>query len=163
MPQLTPREKKTPSNKKVTLRKKNKVLFNPDFSTFDTSTGVKVASRATTLASFEASSEARKTRRAPVSKEETAKDAATGGSLSYLVGRAINMKDSKKVKFLTSTRKHGILGLAAAAGAAAMSAKKQKSEYNRQQAARELITGARTGRSEAYKKYLKSKYSIGDN
>jgi hypothetical protein len=163
MSRLTQQDKKTPSTKKVILRKKNKVLFSPDFSTFDTSTGGKVASRATTLASFEASSEARKTRRAPVSKEETAKDAATGGSLSYLVGRAINMKDSKKLKFLTSTRKHGILGLTAAAGAAALSAKKQKSEYNRQQAARELITGSATARSEAYKKYLKSKYAIGEN
>jgi len=153
-----------PKPKKKKLKSKNRKLFNPDFSNYDTDTGSKIAEDSSSkyLANMEAASEARKTRRSPYNKEETLKDAATGGSLSYLVGRAMNLGDSKKLKFLTSSRKHGILGLGAAGVAAALSVKKQKGDYNRQQAAREFVAGKETGRSSAYKKYLKSKYKIED-
>jgi hypothetical protein len=136
-------------------------LFS-NFEKFDPVTGEKTASNGqqAALANMEAAGEARKTRRAPHSKEETVKDAATGGSLSYLVGRAMNLKDSSKRKWLTSSRKHGALGLAAAGVAGAMSVKKQKSEYNRQQGAREFIVGKDTDRAKAYKNTLKQKYNV---
>jgi len=155
-------EKKPLPVKKQYKKKKNKPLFTDDFSSFDTSTGEKVASSDMSLAKMEAISEAKKTRRSPHNKEETVKDAATGGSLSYLVGRTLNLKDSKRFKSLTSGRKNGVLGLAAAGVAGVMSAKKQKSEYNRQQASRELLSGKKTGRSSAYKNYLSSKYNLGE-
>jgi hypothetical protein len=147
--------------KKTHLAKiKNKPVFKEDFSAFDPVTGEKVAAGDLSLAKMEAVSEAKKSRRDPHNKEETIKDAATGGSLSYLVGRTLGLKDSKRIKALTSGRKNGILGLAAAGVAGAMSAKKQKSEYNRQQASRELLSGKKTGRSTAYKDYLEKKYSL---
>ena len=150
--------------KPLPKKEKNKKLFNPSIENFDPVTGEKIATdnQQRILANMEASSEAKNTKRAPYSKEETVKDAATGGSLSYLIGRTMNLRDSKRLKFLTSSRKHGVLGLAAAGLAAGGSVKKQKSDYNRQQASREFISGKETGRSTAYKKYLATKYKIKD-
>ena len=145
---------------------KNKKIYNPSFENFDPNTGEKTATldpqKQRILANMEAGSEARNTRRSPYSKEETIKDAATGGSLSYLIGRTMSLKDSKKLKMLTSSRKHGILGLAAAGLAAGASVKKQKSDYNRQQGAREFMAGKETGRSSTYKDYLSKKYEVKD-
>ncbi len=160
---MTPAQKKKKQEpiKKVPFKKvQNKPIFKEDFSKFDTDTGEKIAAGDLSLAKMEAVSEAKKARRDPHNKEETAKDAATGGSLSYLVGRTMGLKDSKRIKSLTSGRKNGMLGLAAAGVAGVMSAKKQKSEYNRQQASRELLSGKKTGRSSAYKDYLGQKYEL---
>ena len=156
----------TSSNKKKKKlnKEKNRPLFNDDFSKFDTETGDKTATDGAdiALAKMEALSEAKKTRRAPFNKEEAIKDAVTGGSLSYLMSRTLGLKDSRRIKALTSGRKNGLLGLAAAGAAGAMSIKKQKGEYNRQQASRELLSGKKTDRADEYKNYLKSKYNIGE-
>jgi len=153
--------KNTNNAKKNTIVKnKNKKVFNIDFSRFDTGTGEKTADDSDrNLARMEAISEAKKTRVSPSNNEETIKDAATGGSLSFLVGNSAISKDSKRIKMLTALRKKSILGLAGAATAAFASHRKQKGEYNRQQASRELIAGKKTGRAKAYSEYLNSKYS----
>ena len=148
------------------LKKKNDKVFdlNPNFAKFDTETGEKIAedSEQLTLARMEAMGEAKKTKRSPSNAEETAKDAATGGSLAFLTASSAISKDSNKIKALTSMRKRGLVGVAGAAAAGALSQRKQKSEYNRQQAAREMVAGKETGRSSSYKKYLESKYRLGD-
>jgi len=154
-------------NKKPVLLKKNTKVF--DFSTFDPATGEKIANSSiqslneeskknALLARMEAASEARGKRTSPISTEESIKDALTGGSAAFLVGNALIGKDSSRVKWLTAARKKGLLGLGAAALAAGMSVRKQKSEYNKQQGARELLAGKKTNRAEAYREYLASKY-----
>ena len=157
------------SNKKDTVKKKkNALLFPTDFSKFDTSTGEKIADDSAnndnysnrSLAKMEAVSEAKETRTSPRDNEETLKDAATGGSLSYLVANPTINKDSKKLKWLTAGRKRGLVGLVGAAAAGALSLRKQKGEYNKQQASRELLSNKKTGRSIAYREYLKNKYSL---
>ena len=147
---------------KPMFRKKNAPLFSSDFSRFDPVTGDKVAEQQMSLAKMEAFSDARKTRRSATNKEETLKDAATGGSLSFLVGNSTITKDSSRVKSLTALRKKGLIGITGALGAGALSLRKQKGEYNRQQASRELLAGKETDRSSAYKNYLEKKYKLKD-
>jgi hypothetical protein len=142
-------------------KEKNKTLKSilgdyVSFSKFDPITGDKVASSKSdkdegikrALANMEMSSDARKGRTSPNSVEETLKDAATGGSLSFLTASSL----------LKSTKMKGVAGLAGAIGAGALSAKKQLSEYNKQQGARENIVGRKTNRSEAYSKMINKKY-----
>ncbi len=145
---------------KLFERKKNQPVFKTDFSKFNTDTGEKVANVQMNLARMEASSEAKKNKRSANSNEETLKDSATGGSLAFLVASPAITKDSTRIKALTALRKKGLIGVAGAIGAGVLSRKKQKSEYNQQQAARELIAGKETGRSSAYKKYLSGKYRL---
>jgi hypothetical protein len=146
--------------KPLTLKKKNRKLVKTDFANFDPTTGEKIASHEMSLAKMEAYADARQTRRSPSNKEETLKDAATGGSLAFLVGNSAISSNSKRIKALTSMRKKGLIGIAGALGAGALSQRKQKSEYNRQQASRELLSGKHTGRSDAYHKQLSSKYNL---
>lgn len=149
------------NNKNKPLKKKrNKKVFPTDFSQFDPVSGDKIAdsSHQLGLAKMEALADAKKNRRSPGNKEETLKDAATGGSLSFLVGNSAITKDSSNMKSLTALRKKGLIGLTGAMGAGILSLRKQKSEYNKQQASRELLVGKETGRSSAYKEYLKNKY-----
>jgi hypothetical protein len=99
---------------------------------------------------MEARSESLGKRTAPVNYEETLKDSATGGSLAFLVSHAP----------IKNMRLKGAIGLASAVGAGALSLRKQKSEYNKQQGSREFLAGKRTGRASAYKGYLMDKYKI---
>jgi len=153
-----------PGNKlKPFKKKRNKKLVSTDFSQFDPNSGEKIAdtSQQMNLAKMEALADAKKTRKEPSNNEETLKDAATGGSLSYLVSNSAITKDSARIKALTMLRKKGLIGLTGAIGAGLLSRRKQKAEYNKQQAARELLTGKKTGRSAAYKDYLVNKYKEG--
>jgi len=151
-------EKKKPQKP---ILKKNKPVFSGNFADFNPETGEKVADaqQQGALAKMEALGEAKKTRRSASNKEETLKDAATGGSLSFLVSNSAVAKDSTRFKALTALRKKGLIGVGGAIGAGVLSQRKQKSEYNRQQASRELFAGKKTGRSEAYKSYLNGKYN----
>lgn len=145
---------------KSVLKKKNVPLFPTDFSKFDPATGDKIAEQQMNLARLEALSDAKGARTSATNKEETLKDAATGGSLSYLVGNSAITKDSNRIKSLTALRKKGLIGIAGALGAGVLSLRKQKGEYNRQQASRELLVGKETDRSTAYKNYLEKKYNL---
>ena len=144
-------------------KKRNKKLLDINFAQFDPDTGEKIANpiqvaQQNNLAKMEAVSDALGRRRVPSNKEETLKDAATGGSLSYLVANSAITKDSKRIKALTMLRKKGLIGLTGALTAGLLSRIKQRGEYNRQQAARELLTGKKTARSIAYRNYLRNKY-----
>lgn len=158
---MNPVQQNKPPKKKVFV-KKNKKVFSDDFSKFNTDTGDKIAGeKDLSLARMEATTEAKKSRRSASNKEETVKDAATGGSLAFLVGNAAISKDSARLKGLTALRKKGLIGIGGAIGAGVLSRRKQKSDYNRQQASRELLAGKKTGRSSAYKGYLENKYELG--
>ena len=149
--------------KKIFKKRSNKPLFQ--FDKFDPVTGEKIANstekssgedpnkimKSKSIALMEARADAMKGRSSPMSGAETLKDGATGGSLSFLLANATGMK------------RKGLIGLAGAVGAGALSLRKQRSEYNRQQAAREFLSGRGTGRSTAYKGYLKGKYNISKN
>lgn len=151
------------------LNKKNKkikdVIKPIDFSKFDPITGEKTAGQEEQkrLAHMELSADARKTRTSERSIEDTLKDSSVGGSLSFLTASSAISKDSNKIKALTALRKKGLIGVVGAGIAGALSVKKQKSEYNRQQGARENIAGKETGRALAYKDMLKRKYNLNDN
>ena len=166
VPEATdPKIDKKPTIKKPGNKKVKDILKDTDFSKFDPITGDKVAGddEQRRLANMEMNADARKSRNAPSSKEETLKDAATGGSLSFLTASGAIAKGSKRFKGLTAMRKKGIVGLVGAGIAGGLSQKKQKSEYNKQQGARENLAGKETGRSSAYKGMLKRKYDINDN
>ncbi len=124
------------------------------FSKFDPITGEKVATEKDTatarrMAAMERETDARQSRTSPVSLPETMKDAATGGSLSFLT--ASTMIKSPKIK--------AGLGLAGTIGAGLASAKNQLSSYNRQMGARESILGKNTERGKEYSRQLKKKYN----
>ena len=154
---MTPKEK-TKEKKKVFKIKENKKLFTPSFMEFDTSTGEKVANKkevSARLANMEAASAAKGTREAPSNTEETIKDVGTGATLGSLGAHAaMNKNTSFKVK--------AMVGLGAGALAGYLSRRKQKNEYNKQQAAREFLAGGETARGKKYKGYLSSKYEVGD-
>ena len=174
MPQLflgtnvQPTKKKNVKNGKLLppeiIKKKTKSF---DFTEFDPVTGDKVASVgkddnttvAKRMAVLHAVADARGRRTSPSNVEETLKDTATGGSIAYLLGRAMNFKDSKRFKFLTGNKKEALFGLSTAGLASILSLRKQKNEYNKQMAARELLANKQTGRAQLYKKMLESKYA----
>jgi hypothetical protein len=137
--------------KRFFTKKTNAPLFSR-FEKFDPETGEKIADDVADrrLAVMEAKSEAMGKRTAPVNYEETLKDSATGGSLAFLVSHTP----------IKNMRLKGAIGLASAIGAGALSLRKQRGEYNRQQGARELLAGKKTGRASAYKDYLVDKYKI---
>jgi hypothetical protein len=139
------------AKKKPFYKKMNAPVFSR-FEKFDPETGEKIANEnmSKKLAVMEARAEALGKRTAPVNYEETLKDAATGGSLAFLVSHDP----------INNMRWKGAIGLASAVGAGALSLRKQKSEYNKQQGSRELLAGKKTGRASAYKGYLLDKYKI---
>ena len=141
-------------------KKRNKKLLDINFAQFDPDTGEKIANpiQQENLARMEAMADAQGRRSAPSNTEETIKDGVTGGSLSYLVTNSAITKDSKRIKALTALRKKGLIGLTGALTAGLLSRIKQRGEYNRQQAARELLAGKKTARSIAYRNYLRNKY-----
>ncbi len=149
------KDKKT-EKKKIFIKKENKKLFAPSFENFDPLTGEKVANKKEVsgrLANMEAASAARGTREAPSSTEETIKDVGTGAALGTLGAHAVLEK--------ATLRKKALIGLGIAGLAGVLSRKKQKSEYNKQQAAREFLAGGETERGKQYKGYLSGKYSLG--
>ena len=151
-------KEKTKEQKKIFKIKENKKLFTPSFMEFDTATGEKVANKkdvSARLANMEAASAAKGTREAPSSKEETIKDVGTGAALGSLGAHAIMNKNSP-------FKHKAIVGIGAGALAGYLSIRKQKNEYNKQQAAREFLAGGDTARGKTYKGYLSAKYKVGD-
>jgi len=156
-------DKKKPETKKKKPNKTLKSMYEDatSFSKFDPITGEKVAETEVEdkeasesgrrMANMEMGADARKTKSSPNSPGETLKDAATGGSLAFLTSNSL-------IKGVHSGRIKAGIGLAGAIGTGLLSAKKQVSEYNRQQGARENIAGKQTGRSKAYRKMLTKKY-----
>ncbi len=149
---------KKAKNKKLFPDKSNvRSLKSPSFSNFDPVTGEKVAEKTdgtqNRLANMEASSAAKGTREAPSNTEETIKDIGTGGALGTVGAAAILPKK-------TSFKAKGIMATGIGLGAGFLSLRKQKNEYNKQQAARELLAGKPTGRSSQYKSYLEGKYKL---
>ncbi len=154
---MNPKDKKVKKNKKVFAPKENKKLFSPSFENFDPVTGEKIAQKkevSARLANMEAASAAKGTREAPSSTEETIKDVGTGTALGSIGAHALMRKERP---FKTKA----IIGLGAGALAGYLSRRKQKSEYNKQQAAREFLAGGETQRGKQYKGYLSDKYDIG--
>lgn len=148
--------KKEKQKKKVFAKKENKALFTPSFLGYDTNTGEKVAQKrevSARLANMEAASAAKGTREAPSNTEETIKDVGTGAALGSLGAHALMNK-------ATSFKSKAYVGLGAGALAGYLSRRKQKSEYNKQQAAREFLAGGDTDRGKKYRKYLGSKYDV---
>ncbi len=149
---------KTIEKKKVLIKKENKKLFSPSFENFDPLTGEKVAQKkevSARLANMEAASAARGTREAPSNTEETIKDIGTGAALGTVGAHAL-MPDK------TTLKRKAFIGAGVAALAGYLSRKKQKSEYNKQQASREFLAGGETERGKQYKGYLADKYDLGD-
>ena len=149
-------KEKTKEKKKIFAKKENSKLFTPSFMNYDTVTGDKIAEKkevSARLANMEAASAAKGTREAPSSTEETIKDVGTGAALGTLGAHAL----LQKAKF----HHKAYVGLGAGALAGYLSRKKQKNEYNKQQAAREFLAGGDTDRGKEYKRYLGSKYSVG--
>ncbi len=147
---------KITEKKKALVKKENKKLFSPSFENFDPVTGEKVAQKkevSARLANMEAASAARGTREAPSNTEETIKDVGTGAALGTLGAHAVLEK--------ATLRKKALIGLGIAGVAGVLSRKKQKSEYNKQQASREFLAGGETERGKQYKGYLAGKYSLG--
>ena len=142
--------------KKAFTRIENKKVFSPSFMGYDTTTGEKIATKKEVparLANMEAASAAKGTREAPSNTEETIKDVGTGAALGSLGAHALMNK-------ATSFKHKAYVGLGAGAVAGYLSRRKQKNEYNKQQAAREFLAGGQTGRSDTYKKYLAEKYDV---
>ncbi len=149
-----PRDKE--KEKKIFKKKENKKLFSPSFMEYDPVTGEKTANKkevSARLANMEAASAAKGTREAPSSTEETIKDVGTGAALGTLGAHAaLNTKSFQTKAFV---------GIGAGALAGFLSRRKQKNEYNKQQAAREFLAGGDSDRGKEYRKYLSSKYKIG--
>jgi len=144
-------------------KNKNKKIGLLAFENFDPVTGDKIADDQGSLenkrlAQLELLADVKGKRSAPSSSEETTKDIATGGSLAYLMGNTLINKDSGKI--FSATRKKGIIGGLGALASGVLSLKKQRSEYNKQQGARENLVGKDTDRAKAYKKALSDKYHI---
>ena len=149
---------KTKEKKKTFTRKENKKVSTPSFLNYDTVTGEKTANKkevSARLANMEAASAAKGIREAPSNTEETIKDVGTGAALGSVGAHAMMNKK-------TSFKRKAYVGLAAGALAGYLSRKKQKNEYNKQQAAREFLAGGETARGKTYKGYLSSKYKVGD-
>jgi len=152
--QIVPGKNKKPKAKNKTL----KSLFanSTSFSDFDPITGEKVAKddssskkeSSKAMANMEMSADARKTKATPLDGVETLRDAATGGSLSFLTSSSL----------LKNNKIKGAIGLAGAIGSGVLSAKKQMSDYNKQQGARETIAGKKSARSKAYADMINKKY-----
>ena len=152
-----PAFKKAKNKKLFPDKSETAALKSPNFSSFDPVTGEKVAEKTddtqNRLANMEASSAAKGTREAPSNIEETIKDVGTGGAIGT-IGAAALMPQK------TSFKKKGIIATGIGLGAGFLSRRKQKNEYNKQQAARELLAGKKTGRSAQYKTYLEGKYKL---
>ncbi len=147
---------KITEKKKALVKKENKKLFSPSFENFDPVTGEKVAQKkevSARLANMEAASAARGTREAPSNTEETIKDVGTGAALGTLGAHAVLEK--------ATLRKKELIGIGIAGVAGVLSRKKQKSEYNKQQASREFLAVGETEIGKQYKGYLAGKYSLG--
>lgn len=148
--------KKKPS---IFKRVKNNTLYTLNLSKYDPVTGDKIAKenepnpenvKRSRLAYMEAVSRSKSNKEAPTDNVETARDAGLGGSLGMLGAHVLMGKSSLQRK--------GLVGAAATIGSGLLSVSKQKSEYNKQQASRELLSGVKTDRSSDYKNYLDKKY-----
>ena len=154
---MTPKSKKIDKKKNFKM-KENKKLFKPSFLDYDTATGEKIAQKkevSSILANMEAASAAKGTREAPSNTEETIKDVGTGAALGSIGAHALMNK-------ATSFKRKAYVGMGVGALAGYFSRKKQKNEYNKQQAAREFLAGGETDRGKTYKGYLASKYKVGN-
>jgi len=136
-----------------------------DLSKFDPYTGEKVAdvntvntkpqnSAVNTLvksptARYELNADANRHQTQPVDWFRSAKAGTVGATGAYVLGNLFN----------ASRRTQGLASLAFGGLLAGMSAKRQLSNYNRQQAARELKANKITPRAKAYAELLNEKYN----
>jgi len=147
--------------------KKKKYVINPnkkiDLSKFDPYTGEKVATpvlpmqnqpvspdviKKRKLEALELRADANRTQTQPVDWLHSAKSGTVGATGAYVLANLFNLK----------RRTQGLASLALGGLIAGLDAKRQISNYNRQMAAREVISGVNTPRAQAYTQMLRNKY-----
>lgn len=157
--------KKKQINKKKTLLSYLSKKYEPNFSNYDADTGDKVAGINMQnnnnfnslnkvnlrLAKEEILGDAHRNQTAPINWLHALKSGTVGTSGGFVLSQLTKVKG----------RLGGLMSLGLGTGVALADMKRQLSNYNRQMAARELIAGKRTARSNAYAKYLASKYLNG--
>lgn len=161
--QITKTNKKQLNNNVNKIEKKkslisyltNKTGPKIDFSKYDPVNGEKIAQMNSynpnmALAKQEELATARKKQEQPADWFHALKAGTVGTSGGFVASQLLGVKG----------RAAGLLSLGLGSAFAGMDVKKQVSNYNKQMAARELLTNKKTGRSEAYKNYLTSKYNL---